>query len=140
MINSVCCDCDLQEKFDSVTIYVGSVLGFDEAIEHKPAYEVIKLLNQLYTVCDDVIAETDVIKIETIRDIYLVSRTYQYYFRKKTFSISPSLYGKDTTKSPAALLPKELRTWSIPTSEDNSTIGSVGEAIETFLFEAFNER
>ena len=90
MINSVCCDCDLQEKFDSVTIYVGSVLGFDEAIEHKPAYEVIKLLNQLYTVCDDVIAETDVIKIETIRDIYLVSRTYQYYFRKKTFSISPS--------------------------------------------------
>ena len=52
---------------------MGSIQGFDEAIDRKPADEVIKLLNQLYTVCDDVIAETEVVKIETNRDIYLVT-------------------------------------------------------------------
>ncbi|GAU91894.1 hypothetical protein RvY_04063-2 [Ramazzottius varieornatus] len=61
------------EKFDSVTIYVGSVLGFDEAINRKSASDVIKLVSQLYNVCDDVIAESNVYKVETVRDTYLLA-------------------------------------------------------------------
>ena len=89
---------------------MGSIQGFDEAIDRKPADEVIKLLNQLYTVCDNVIAETDVIKIKTFRDKYLVI-CINTNFRRKPVSTRFLLPSSWPVEFQYAMVLVMLKSW-----------------------------
>ena len=55
-------------------MYFGDVAGFTEAIAASTSvFGVVDILNGLYAVCDHVITEFDVFKVETVSDAYLVN-------------------------------------------------------------------
>jgi guanylate cyclase, other len=63
----------LPETFDSTSVYFGSVVGFKEALANaRTPLETVTMLNNLYSVCDDVIEKFDVFKVEVVIDAYLV--------------------------------------------------------------------
>ncbi|ELU09493.1 hypothetical protein CAPTEDRAFT_115665, partial [Capitella teleta] len=61
------------ELFDNVTIYFSDVVGFSEMCTRSHPIRVISLLNEIYTICDNIIAMHDVYKVETVSDCYLVA-------------------------------------------------------------------
>jgi len=61
------------EYFNCVTIYFSDVVGFGKLCADSSPYEVVELLNDLYSVMDDVIDSFDCYKVETIADCYVVA-------------------------------------------------------------------
>lgn len=61
------------ELFDEVTIFFSDVVGFTNICSQVSAVEVVRMLNDLYTVMDYCTSLFPLYKVETIGDAYMVS-------------------------------------------------------------------
>ena len=62
------------ENFDECSVFFSDVVGFTRISAAGTPMDVIKMLNSMYTLMDDVSAKYDVYKVATIGDAYFVVR------------------------------------------------------------------
>lgn len=61
------------ELFDDVTVFFSDIVSFTKISAAGTPLDVVKMLNMMYTVFDDVCSRCDVYKVATIGDAYFVA-------------------------------------------------------------------
>ena len=64
------------EFFQSVTVLFSDIPSFNDMVAKCPPFSIVTLLHQLYSKMDKVINMHDVYKVETIRDSYMVWKSF----------------------------------------------------------------
>lgn len=63
----------IADSFDEVTILFADVVGFTRLAAARPADQIVRLLNRIFTAFDELADHWDVEKIKTIGDAYMVA-------------------------------------------------------------------
>lgn len=63
----------IADSFEEVTILFADVVGFTQLAAARPADQIVRLLNRIFTAFDDLAERWDVEKIKTIGDAYMVA-------------------------------------------------------------------